>query len=792
MMQHTKTLRALLLATVTLTMPSQVFAQEATDAAAADDGVITVTARKIEESVQEAPLAIAAYSGEVLAERGIEDLTEIARSTPGFTFENFNGGFATPTIRGQSQTRLTNPVQNVATFFNGVYLQRGYMIDQSMLNIGQVEILRGPQSAALGRNAYAGAINFHSKEPGNEYHATFVGSYGENKYHRLDASVEGPIIKDVLSVIAGISDGSYDGGWANVHPLANAAGARTSGNLGGYDYRTWHIGGKFTPTDTITIKANYINNDRDVENPAQYTIGTASFDNRVNTNNCSQATLGTGATAVTFNSLFCGVVPVEPTLAAGENRPAGLIVDPRAGLKLKSEVFSADAEIELSDAISVNYVFGHANASFNGAGSAARNPIIGLTGVYNGENLIDTTGNGSITSDSHELRLTYAGDNGFTAYVGGYLGDTKDRTQFALVRVPAQSSGTLNPGTVMSGPGLAGNSQTQYKISSVFGFAEYKAGAFALSLEGRYTEEKMTESDFVAATSAQKKFKYFTPRVTASVELSDTNRIYASFAQGVKAGGFNTGGSNPAAFYDPTQATYGTERNDTFELGSRNEFLDGDLILNATAYYINARNVQVGRVRTQPPGSTVFQTVIGNLGKTNTLGFELETTYKVSDAIKVFAGAGYNNAKYGDGVIDSNIVSGKLCDNVVCASNGVIGGNRLERNPRINLNAGFNFDQDLNDDWGVFLNGNISHQGSQFINNTNTAQIAARTIVDASIGARYKFAEFKISADNLFDNKYVSSAFALAGGSSPFFYQRQIIPNLGNRRRIAGTLTIKF
>lgn len=784
-----------LMASAAFIFPNQSFAQSASEAEGVSEaGEIFVTARKVAETVQEAPLAVSAFSGAALEERGIEDLTEIARSTPGFSFENFNGGFATPTIRGQSQTRLTNPVQNVATFFNGVYLQRGYMIDQSMLNIGQVEILRGPQSAALGRNAYAGAINFHSKTPGDEFHGSMAASYGEDKYHRFDVSLEGPIIKDILSLIVGISDGAYDGSWANQHPLANAAGARTKGNLGGYDYLSWHVGAKFTPSEDVTIKFNYIDNRRDVENPAQYTLGTASFDNRANTNtnNCSPATLGAGLTAVTFNGLFCGVLPVTPVLGVGENRPAGLIVDPRAGLKLASEVISTEAEFKLSDTISANYVYGHAAASFNGAGSAARNPILGLTGAFNGVNLIDTTGNGNITSSSHEVRLTYAGDNGLTLYAGGYLGDTKDRVKFNLRQVPGQSSGALSDGIVLTGPGFQGNSQTAYSISSVFGFAEYKGEGFSVSAEGRYTSEKLRESDFGANTSAAKKFTYFTPRVTATVELSDSSRLYASYARGVKAGGFNTGGSNPAAFADPSQATYGTEKNDTYEIGSRNELMDGALIVNATAYIIRASDVQVGRVRTQPVGSTVFQTVIGNLGKTKTMGVELETSYKLSDVLNVFAGLGYNNAKYGDGVVDSNIVLGRLCDGIVCAANGDIGGNRLERNPRLNANIGFNFDQELSDDWGVFLNTNVSYQGSQFVNNTNVTKISDRTIVDASIGTRYKFVEFKISADNLFDEKYVSSAFTLTGGSSPFFYQRQTIPNLGNRRRIAGTLSVKF
>ena len=784
-------LNIMLFASVAAILPQQAKAQSTE----ADSEEIVVTARKISESLQEAPLAISAFSEETLNQRGIENLTDVARSTPGFAFENFNGAFATPTIRGQSQTRLTNPVQNVATFYNGVYLQRGYMIDPAMVNIGQVAILKGPQSAAFGRNAYAGAINFQSKEPGNEFHAMAMAAVGEDDYRRYDVSVEGPVIKDILSLIAGASFGEYDGGWRNNHPLANNAEALTKGKLGGYEYSTYHIGAKFTPSEDVTIKFNYIGNDRDVENPAQYSAGTASFDSwpNSNTNNCSSATLGTVPSA-TFLGLFCGTIPVQPVIGVGENRPAGLIVDPRSGVKLESEVISASAEFKLSDNLSLDYLFGKAEADFNGAGSAARNPILGLSSFpFTGRNLIDTTGNGSITSSSNELRLTYKGDNGFTAYVGGFLGETTDRTKFALVNVPAQSTGVLDPGVLLAGPGNAANSTTDYDISSAFGFAEYKNDSFAVSVEGRYTREKITETNLVApVTSATRTFKYFTPRVTATAFLSDDSRIYVSYARGVKAGGFNTGGSNLAAFFDPTQATYGTESNNTFEIGSRNEFLDGKLILNATAYLIRASNVQVNRTRTFAPGVTTFSSVIGNLGSTRTLGFELEATYNMTDDFNVFAGLGYNNAEYGKGVIDTNIAVGKLCDNVVCNANGDIGGNRLERNPRLNVNSGFGYDTEVGEDFSVFVNGLVSYQGSQFINNINVTKVPSRVIADASIGARYKFIEFKLSADNLFDEKYVSSAFALTGGSSPFFYQRFYAANLGDRRRIVGSVTVKF
>lgn len=791
MKQAVYSLKTVMLVTAASVLPAQLHAQDSATSGTEGEvsNEIVVTARLIEESVQEAPIAVTVFDAATLDKRGIDDLNELARSTPGFSFENFNGPFNVPVIRGQSQNRISSPIQNVSTFYNGVYLQRNYMIDASLLNMGQIEVLRGPQSAALGRNAFAGAISYAAKTPGDEYHGRALASVGENGFERYELSLEGPIVPGILSVIGGVSTGNYDGAWRNNHALANSNDplALTRGNLGGYDYTAWHVGVNFTPIDEISIRANYINNERDFENTAQYSFGTASFDNRQNNNNCSSnpaffAPLGAGWTNNT-NMLFCGVIPVQPVLQAGETRKPGLVVDPRAGISSQAEVLSIQADIKPTDQITLSYIFGYTQGAFAGANSASRNAELGLTGVpFGGTNLIDTSGNGNLDSTSHEFRATYAGDNGLTVYGGFFTSDTDDVTDFALLQVTAQTTGSLTAPTIFPPRTF---SAVNYDVSSGFGFIQYENGAFKVSAEGRYTEETLTNINLAGAapvTLGTAKFDYFTPRVTASYFFTDDNSIYVSWGRGVKAGGFNVG-----AVLGAGQATFGTEDNDTYELGLRNAFLGGDLILNATAFYIEGNNLQVSQ-----PNTAAFGAVVGNLGGSETWGFELEASYKLSDPVSIYANASYADAKYKDGVIDTSIAVARSCDGVVCAASGDIGGNRLERTPRVMLNGGFNFDQSLNDDVSVYANGNISYQDKQFANTVNTAIIQGRTIVDASAGVRWKNVDFRIAADNLFDEKYVSNAFQLGLGSSPFFFQRMLVPNLGDRRRVMGSVIVSF
>ena len=791
MKQAVYSLKTVMLVTAASVLPGQLQAQdnEATEADAAGGNEIIVTARLIEESVQEVPVSVTVFDAATLDRRGIDDLNELARSTPGFSFENFNGPFNVPVIRGQSQNRISSPIQNVSTFYNGVYLQRNYMIDASLLNMGQIEVLRGPQSAALGRNAFAGAISYSAKTPGDEYHGRGFASVGENGFERYELSLEGPIIPGILSVIGGVSTGEYDGAWENNHALADTDDplALTRGNLGGYDYTAWHAGINFTPVDEVSIRANYIRNERNFENTAQYSLGTASFDNRQNNNNCSPNPgffAPNPGWAQSTNMLFCGVIPVQPVLQPGEQRTPGLVVDPRAGIRSESEVLSVQADVYATDELTLSYIYGYTSASFFGANSASRDPERGLTAPFAGSNLIDTSGNGNIESNSHELRLTYEGSNGITAYGGLFMSDTDDVTDFALLLVPAQTTGPLVAPIALAGPGLSANNVINYDVVSGFGFIQYESGAFKVSAEGRYTEETLTNVNFAggnAVPAGRETFKYFTPRLAASYSLTDDNMIYASWGRGVKIGGFNVGA------VDPSQATFGTEENDTFELGIRNSFLGGDLILNATAFYIEGRNLQVSE-----PNVLGFGGVVGNLGGSETWGVEIEANYKLADPIGIYASLGYADAKYKDGVIDTAVALAQVCDGVVCNANGDIGGNRLERAPRVTLNAGFNYDQPVGDEVSVYANGNVSYQDEQFANTVNTAIVPGRTIVDASIGARYKHVDFRLSADNLFDEQYVANAFSLGLGTSPFFFQRALVPNLGDRRRIMGSVIVSF
>ena len=132
---------------------------------------IVVTARKVEESLLDVPISITAVTAAQIEASGIDDVADLALQTPGFSYRQGFGrtgsgqGEATsrPSIRGMSSIL---GAANAAFFVDGVYVS-GNVSSYQLDNLQRVEVIRGPQSALFGRQTFAGAINFVTREPGD-------------------------------------------------------------------------------------------------------------------------------------------------------------------------------------------------------------------------------------------------------------------------------------------------------------------------------------------------------------------------------------------------------------------------------------------------------------------------------------------------------------------------------------------------------------------------------------------------------------------------------------------------
>ncbi|MEQ8692845.1 MAG: Plug domain-containing protein, partial [Pseudomonadales bacterium] len=145
-------------------MPSALPAYAQQDRTSALLEEVVVTARKREEGLQDAPIAISAFSGDTLEYRGVTNIGQLASYTPNLTFQNnpsFSGSSnsAAVYIRGVGQKEfLPTTEPGVGIYVDGVYIARSVGAILDLIDVAQVEILRGPQGTLFGRNTIGGAI----------------------------------------------------------------------------------------------------------------------------------------------------------------------------------------------------------------------------------------------------------------------------------------------------------------------------------------------------------------------------------------------------------------------------------------------------------------------------------------------------------------------------------------------------------------------------------------------------------------------------------------------------------
>ncbi|MFW0778358.1 MAG: TonB-dependent receptor plug domain-containing protein, partial [Rickettsiales bacterium] len=243
---------------------------------------VFVTARKKEERLQDVPIAITAIDSKLLEETHATGLEDVARLTPGFAFERTVGALAQPSIRGIVQGRVSNPVQNIATYFNGVYLQRSYQIDTDMLNMERVEIYKGPQSALFGRNAFGGAISYVTRKPNlEEIEASAEISLGSDELEEFKGVLSLPLLAGKAGLSVAYTSTEFDGTWENENDIGNdlsdpEGALYTDGNVAGYDKEGYMVQFYAEPTEDLSVGAFYNHRKVFVESPANYQISSLS------------------------------------------------------------------------------------------------------------------------------------------------------------------------------------------------------------------------------------------------------------------------------------------------------------------------------------------------------------------------------------------------------------------------------------------------------------------------------------------------------------------------------------
>ena len=215
---------------------------------------IVVTARRREESLIDVPISITVMDTDFIEQNNILDTHGLYAETPGVDYLEIGGRInARTSIRGVTPSSQAALRQKSTVFVDGVPIV-GSNGSIQFVDLERVEVLRGPQSAAFGRATFAGAINYVTRDPGDELSGKFQATYSDQNRTILGASFDGPIT-DTLGFTLDVFEEDFDGpdGWITTDGYKVGA------------TNTQHFSGKlkFTPNDffDMELTASYTEQD---------------------------------------------------------------------------------------------------------------------------------------------------------------------------------------------------------------------------------------------------------------------------------------------------------------------------------------------------------------------------------------------------------------------------------------------------------------------------------------------------------------------------------------------------
>lgn len=687
-----------LLATAALTLPlvmPQAQAQEVGNSApsptAATGGEIIVTARKRDERLIDVPVAVSALSTEQIERYATSSFQAISQQVPQLVIaESQNQVGGSINLRGIG-SGISNPSTETAVTlnFDGVPISYGNAIRLGQIDLGRVEVLKGPQALFYGKNSPGGIVSLISQDPGKTFEAKLRTGYEFEANQRF---VEGSTSIPLTDAIGARVVGYYskeDGWFRNIAvPIAGVTPGRGADSLNSEDmfFRgtlAYDAGG----STRIKAKINYGQRERDG-------VGPTGLSQIIY---CPAGVSRYGATDCKLNRTF-----YDAALA-----PATAATDPGYGdgvpfMKSKQFLTSLSIDQDIGDAYTLSSVTGYYRLSERSVDSFSfsNNPYFGASN--------DITAKGF----SQELRFASDYDGPFNFLVGGFFQDAHFLTTQAF---------TTNFGV----PFVVGSTyyDVHTKATSVFGQLRYKlVDTLELAAGGRYSweDKSLTGTSLgspIDVLDPKQNYTDFSPDVTLTWRPDSNRTVYAAYREGFTSGGFNTVPTRLRTQADQSRAaidlSYDQMTAKGGEIGTKGYVADRQIMYDLVGYYYKYSGLQLSRY-----DNASFTQLTQNAGGAEIKGVELSLTIRprVLSGLSFNTAIAYNDARYTDFIggcyAGQSIAQGcnlNLANPALPASatnayqNQDQTGQRLFRAPEFAITGGFAYDHSFADRLGGAL-----------------------------------------------------------------------------------------
>ena len=626
---------------------------------------IVVTAQKKAENLQRVPISVTALDNTFLETRNISDPGQLNGLVPGVSIQP---SFILLTyIRGLGNYSSQPGVdQSVAYNYDDIYISKPYGMPPIIFDIDRVELLRGPQGTLQGRNAVAGAINFVTAKPKQEFGAKITAAYGNYDAVRLEGMVNVPLADGYAFRIAGAS-AEHDGYFRNGYGDQNVIGLRAS------------FLAEPSPDLTAVITAEYSKRD---ELGATYSP-------------CPP-----GSTA----AQGCAGVRWDPWAGTpGQGTDATLNQDEPNLLYSKNKAIYAHVDYDV------------------GIGTITWVPNYREWKYRNHQSLSSAFGYAPAVNDrmhSQELRMGSNAGSPVNWVFGLYYGkeSAEEQNYFTAQNVPNVT--ISRPGFRTIGNVYFKNDITDYtyKSTSLFGQATVPiVDGFRISGGLRYTRDRkrqagntgivlldpVTNLPVVVSVdvSGGLKTNKLNYKVGVEFDVAPQVMIYGNVSDGYKAGGVN--GVPPTSDFPPT---FGPEEITAYQAGIKSRFFDSKVQLNAEGFYYNYRGYQTSGFDVTDTGVLIGGTF--NSQKARLYGGEVEASFAISRSDLLS--------------LNATVLSAIYTKFEVPETGAFLTGQRLQNAPKFTATIDYTHTFDLANGGDIVAHAQTRHESAQYVDYRQT------------------------------------------------------------------------
>ena len=742
-----KTSTLLLAGIATLAMIPGAAQAQSTDAPAAapaatteDPNTIVVTAQRRSENDMNVPVAVSVIKPEALTDfhaAGADTLLSLSGKVPSLYVETSTGRiFPRFYIRGLGNIDFyLGASQPVEIIQDDVVAEHVILKSNPVFDVGQIEVLKGPQGSLFGRNTTAGIIKFDSAQPTESWQGQGSLGYGSYNSINADAGIGGPLTKD--GTVSFRLSGLYqhrDNWISNTYTGPSDDGTVGGHNvMGGFNERDGRLQLLFKPNSALTIRLSGHVRDYD---------GNASIFYR------GSIIPGTNKVPATFDRSVVAYDEAQNNVQSYQTHGLSL----KADYDLGPATLTSITAWEHASGFSRGDTDGGAAANFGGVATTVPG---GICSVGCGQSQGRLRG---LDQWSQELRLASPGTGAFNWQVGGMYFDARDNTEFdqrAFFVTSTVLGGAPNPNNWV----LLHDVNTSW---AVFGQASYKL-TDALTLTGgvRVTNDTKTTTllkannvvtgttGFPGATSVR--LSATKPSFDASLlyRVSDEASVFARVARGFRGPTIQ----GRSAVFGAAFTTANAETNTSYEAGIKTSFLHNRVHFNVTGFYYNVNNMQLNGNDSTGNG------VLFNARRGTGYGVEAELEARPVDNFRINMGLSLLHTQIEDSTVYAQ-VGAAVVGGVAVPSETVlnpltkvgnnyfaqINGNPFPNAPDYNFNISARYDIPVGGESKVFIAGDFNMQGKTNFVLYRAVEYSAdgNNELGAKIG--YAFGKYEIAA----------------------------------------------